>query len=114
MPDPETTFRDIAGRARALGDGWPSDQLARIQGIGLKLFRVDPKGLPPESHPAYAEGLLMLDGEIMLVLGDVSIRLLGGDFQVIPAGVPHEILPGGRGAFLLVDPEPPKETEGSP
>lgn len=108
----ETTFRDLTRLAAGLGDGWRSLRLAQIQDIGLKLFRVEPAGLPTETHPDYAEGLLMLDGEITLMLDRTPIRLAAGDFQLIPAGVPHAILPGGHGAFLLVDPEPIPLTTG--
>ena len=107
MEEIETTFRALADRANGLGDGWRSDQMARIQAIGIKLFRIDPKGLPLETHPSYAEGLLMVAGQMTLLLDDEPIMLSAGDFQLIPAGRAHAILPGGHGAFVLIDPEPP-------
>lgn len=104
--NPSTTWRNLAGDARLLGPRWAGKVLGRTCGVGLKLFKVDPTGLAMERHPGYDEALLMLDGEIALSLEGVRIRLVAGDLQIISAGASHEILPGGKGSFLLFDPEP--------
>lgn len=101
-----TTYRNLANTARQLESNWSSKLLGRPGGVGLKLFKIDAKGLAPEMHGDYDEALLMLDGSVELSLDGVRMTLLVGDLQIIPAGVPHEILPGGVGSFLLFDPEP--------
>ena len=85
--------------------GWKSLVLGRVANTHVKLFRVDRAGLPTELHPAWAESLIMIEGEIRLDLGGEIHRLQAGDHVYIPAGTPHSILPGGHGAFLLVDPD---------
>jgi mannose-6-phosphate isomerase-like protein (cupin superfamily) len=104
--DQPSTHRDLIGDARLLGSNWAGKLIGRPGGVGLKLFKVDEGGLAREMHPAYDEALLMLDGAIDLAIDDVCVSLRAGDLQVIPAGAWHEILPGGHGSFLLVDPEP--------
>lgn len=100
------THRDLVGHARLLGPAWSGKLVGRPGGVGLKLFKVDAAGLAREMHPGYDEALLMLEGAIDLVMDDVQVPLRAGDLQIIPAGSWHEILPGGHGSFLLVDPEP--------
>ena len=104
--DRPSTHRDLIGEARRLDANWASKLLGRPGGVGLKLFKIDAAGLAPEMHAAYDEALLMLDGLIELSMDGVRVTLLAGDLQIIPAGVWHEILPGGNGSFLLFDPEP--------
>lgn len=85
--------------------GWKSLVLGRVANTYVKLFRVDGAGLPVERHPDWAESLIMLEGEIHLELDGELHRLRAGDHLYIPADTPHAILPGGHGAFLLVDPD---------
>ncbi len=87
-------------------DGWKRRILADFGGLRAKLFRIDPAGLAEATHADWDEALLMIDGELRFELGDAVLDLAAGDFCVIPRGVPHRILPGGRGAFVLLDPEP--------
>lgn len=100
------THRDLVGIARLLGPRWSGQLVGRPGGVGLKLFKVDAAGLAREMHPGYDEALLMLEGAIDLVLDGEQVSLRAGDLQIIPAGSWHEILPGGHGSFLLVDPAP--------
>ncbi len=104
--DLASTHRNLAGAARGLRSNWAGKLLGRPGGVGLKLFKVDAAGLASEMHPAYDEALLMLEGQAELSIDGVRVALQAGDLQVIPAGAWHEILPGGQGSFLLVDPEP--------
>ena len=94
-----------AAAASLPAHGWKSLVLGRVANTHVKLFRVDPAGLPVERHPDWAESLIMIEGEIHLELGPERHRLRAGDHLYIPAGTPHSILPGGHGAFLLVDPD---------
>ncbi|WP_417834492.1 cupin domain-containing protein [Thalassospira xiamenensis] len=57
-------------------------------------------------HSDWDEAILMLEGELVLELDQVPMHLKAGDFYLIPRGVRHRILPGCRGSFILLDPEP--------
>jgi mannose-6-phosphate isomerase-like protein (cupin superfamily) len=97
------------GPSAALGGlperGWRSLDLGRVANARVKLFRVDPAGLPEEVHAGWAEAPIMLEGEIQTELDGVRCALKAGDCVRIPENVRHSILPGGHGAFVLVDPE---------
>jgi len=103
---PSLTHRDLISNAQLLGPNWSGKLMGRPGGVGLKLFKVDAGGLAREMHPGYDEALLMLEGAVDMVMEGVHVSLRAGDLQIIPAGIWHEILPGGHGSFLLVDPEP--------
>jgi len=98
-----TRLGEVSGRLPERG--WRSLNLGRVANTHVKVFRVDPAGLPDEIHPAWAEALIMLDGEIQMKLDGVRCTLKAGDCIRIPENVRHAILPGGHGAFVLVDPE---------
>jgi|GEM_PF-735779 len=85
--------------------GWKSLVLGQVANTRVKLFRVDPSGLPAESHADWAESLIMIEGEIALEIAGAVHTMRAGDHVVIPAGASHAILPGGHGAFVLVDPD---------
>ncbi|HEV7368453.1 cupin domain-containing protein [Arenibaculum sp.] len=96
----------LAAAAAALPErGWSSLILGRVANTRVKLFRVDPEGLPEEVHPGWAEALIMIEGEMRMELDGVGCTLKAGDCIRIPENVRHAILPGGHGAFLLVDPD---------
>ncbi len=85
--------------------GWRSHNLGRVGNTHLKLFRVDPDGLAEEAHPDWAEALVMVEGCVQVTIDGTPVTLKAGDALLIPEGVRHAILPGGHGAFLLIDPE---------
>lgn len=91
--------------AKELPLGWVSRVLADMPASRVKLFRIDPAGLPSETHLGYNEAMIVLEGKLELRLGEDVLPLSRGDFALIPARVPHEILPGGTGTILLLDPE---------
>lgn len=88
-----------------LPKGWRSHIVGEIQGVELKLFKLDEAGLPEECHPAYDEGLLVIEGALQLEIDGIVLEMRTGDYQTIPAGKPHRILPGCSGTMLLLDPE---------
>lgn len=96
----------LADESASLPDGWQARSLADFGCVRAKLFKVDPAGLAEECHLDWDEALLMVDGDLTLVLDGVRVVLQTGDFLLIPRGVPHRILPGGHGAFVLLDPDP--------
>lgn len=96
---------NIVDAAAVLGFGWESQVLADMPASRVKLFRIDPAGLPSEMHNSYPEALFVVEGQLDLVLGEKVVPMKAGDFQVIPAGIPHSIKPGGNGTIFLIDPE---------
>jgi mannose-6-phosphate isomerase-like protein (cupin superfamily) len=93
---------DLARQAAQLEHSWRSKRLARVGDANLKLMRMDAQAYPEETH-AYAEGLLVLDGELHLdVAGDVVV-VAAGQLYVVPAGVPHAVRPGSTGTLLIID-----------
>jgi mannose-6-phosphate isomerase-like protein (cupin superfamily) len=87
----------------ALPEAWRSRIVGRVGPCNLKIIRMDEKGIPHEVHPDYEEALLVLEGRMDLEVGAEQVSLGTGDLYVIPAGVPHRVLPGSFGLLLLVD-----------
>lgn len=97
---------NLKDTALSLPAGWNGRTLADFGCVRTKLFKVDPAGLAEERHSNWDEALLMLDGELILELDGAQLALKAGDFCLIPRGVPHRILSGCHGSFVLLDPEP--------
>lgn len=85
--------------------GWRSHSLGIVANTHIKLFRVDPDGLAEEAHPDWAEAVVMIEGGMRMTVDGAPVTLTAGDVLRIPEGSRHAILPGGHGAFLLIDPE---------
>ncbi|HET6553799.1 MAG TPA: cupin domain-containing protein [Dyella sp.] len=90
---------DLAG---ALPQPWSSQVIARFGDAQLKVLRMDESAYPEETHD-YAEGLLVLEGELRLTLDGHAVRVGAGELCVVPAGVPHSVEGGSRGTLLIVD-----------
>jgi quercetin dioxygenase-like cupin family protein len=88
--------------AAQLPEAWSSRVVARFGTANLKLVRMDAGAYPDECHD-YDEGLLVLDGEMLLQVGGQEIRVLAGDIYVVPAGVVHGVGAGSRGTLLILD-----------
>jgi mannose-6-phosphate isomerase-like protein (cupin superfamily) len=88
--------------ASQLPQAWSSRVLAQFGDARLKVLRMDGTAYPGESHD-YAEGLLVLDGELRLRLDGEEVHLRSGELCVVPAGVPHSVEQGSRGTLLILD-----------
>jgi mannose-6-phosphate isomerase-like protein (cupin superfamily) len=88
--------------ASQLPAAWSSRLVARFGDANLKLVRMDAAAYPQECHD-YAEGLLVLDGEMILDMDGQRLRVLAGELCVVPAGMPHSVAPGSRGTLLILD-----------
>jgi len=93
---------DLAQQAAQLEQAWRSKRLARVGDTSLKLLRMDAQAYPNETH-AYAEGLLVLDGELHLDVAGEAVTVAAGRLYMVPAGVPHAVLPGSNGTLLIID-----------
>ncbi|MFC5436566.1 cupin domain-containing protein [Rhodanobacter umsongensis] len=98
MSDPVDLHRSAA----LLDQAWRSKLVARIGDANLKLLRMDAQPYPAEMH-AYAEGLLVLDGELRLDVAGRIVTVGAGGFYLVPAGTPHAVAPGSKGTLLILD-----------
>jgi mannose-6-phosphate isomerase-like protein (cupin superfamily) len=93
---------DLRQSAALLDQAWRSTLLARIGEANLKLLRMDAQPYPAEVH-AYAECLLVLDGELRLEVAGQPVTVGAGGLYRVPAGVPHAVAPGSQGTLLIFD-----------
>jgi quercetin dioxygenase-like cupin family protein len=88
--------------AADLPEAWRSRVIARIGEANLKVARMDSLPLDAETHP-YAEGLLVIDGQLNLQLAGQPLTVRRGELYVVPAGLPHAVAAGSSGTLLIVD-----------
>jgi quercetin dioxygenase-like cupin family protein len=88
--------------ADALPHAWSSRVLERFGGGNFKVLRMDGSVYPDEVHD-YAEGLLVIDGELRLRIDDAPVMVSSGELYVVPAGVPHSVDAGSRGTLVILD-----------
>lgn len=93
---------ELARQGAQLEESWQSKWLARVGNANLKLMRMDVQAYPEETH-AYAEGLLVLDGELRLEVAGEAIPVATGQLYMVPVGVPHAVRPGSTGTLLIID-----------
>jgi quercetin dioxygenase-like cupin family protein len=55
-----------------------------------------------ESHD-YPEGLLVIDGQLNLTIGNEAIIIHAGELFVVPGGVAHAVAPGSAGTLIIFD-----------
>jgi len=92
----------LAEAADGLPQAWTSKVLARFGGANFKVARMDASAYPDECHD-YPEGLLVLDGQMLLQIGGDVVRVGPGELYVVPAGVPHAVAPGSHGTLVILD-----------
>ncbi|MHB1057082.1 MAG: cupin domain-containing protein [Rhodanobacter sp.] len=93
---------DLRHGARQLEQAWRSARIAGVGDAGLKLVRMDAQAYPAETHP-YDEGLLVLDGELHLEMAGRPVTVRAGELYMVPAGMPHAVVPGSTGTLLIID-----------
>ncbi|MER5810864.1 cupin domain-containing protein [Streptomyces sp. NPDC002033] len=93
---------DIRSTAVKLPDTWSSHLLGQVGGTGVKVLRMDGRPLAPESH-ATAEALLVMDGTLQLVAGDIEVEVCAGEMYIVEAGVEHAVRPGSRGTLVIIE-----------
>lgn len=94
---------NLAETARQLPQAWQSRILGTTAGAQFKLIRMDEAGIPYESHGAFDEALLVIEGYLQLDIEGDIVDLHAGDFHIVPAGKIHRVLPGSHGTLFLVD-----------
>jgi len=96
------TSHHLAELASQLPEAWSSRVLAQFGDARLKVLRMDDAAYPEESHD-YAEGLLVIEGELRLRLDGQALRVGTGELCIVPPGVPHSVEQGSRGTLLILD-----------
>ena len=71
--------------------------LADIEEIGIAEAWSDPSEPtpPPHRHRRHVESVYVLEGELVLTVGDREHRAEAGSWMQVPAGVPHRIASAG-------------------
>ncbi|QNK03606.1 cupin domain-containing protein [Dyella telluris] len=92
----------LVDAAAALPQAWSSRVLAQFGGTRLKLVRMDDTAYPEEIHDD-DEGLLVLDGVMLLRIHGDTVTVGAGELCIIPAGTPHSVEAGSHGTLLILD-----------
>jgi quercetin dioxygenase-like cupin family protein len=79
------------------------------------ISRLEPGGRIPAHVHSFEESFHVLDGEVVLATPEATVRLVRGDYGVIPVGVPHAWRASGDGVAVWADlyAPPPRERYGS-
>jgi mannose-6-phosphate isomerase-like protein (cupin superfamily) len=103
---------DLKESARELPHAWSSRVVATVgiesaggaggRAANVKIVRMDGAPYPEEQHD-YAEGLLVVDGHMNLVVKGEAVTVRTGELYVVPPGVVHHVAPGSAGTLLILD-----------
>jgi quercetin dioxygenase-like cupin family protein len=93
---------NFSALAAALPDAWRSRLLGGVGRSNLKVLRMDGAPYPEETHP-YAEGLLVIEGHLELIVAGEPVSVTAGEICVVPPGVAHSVAPGSTGTLVILD-----------
>ncbi|MDR7376638.1 mannose-6-phosphate isomerase-like protein (cupin superfamily) [Rhodoferax ferrireducens] len=88
--------------AAQLPQAWTSQIQAYVGTTRIKVLRMDGCDYPDETHD-YAEGLLVLEGEMQLTVQGALVTVAAGELYLVPAGTPHAVAPGSYGTLVILD-----------
>ena len=78
------------------------------------ISRLEAGGVVPTHVHSFEESFHVLEGEVVLVTPEATVRLVAGDYGVLPIGVPHSWRAGDAGAaWADVLSPPPRPEHGS-
>ena len=63
---------------------------------------MDGQSYAQETHD-YNEGLLVVDGKLLLQVGQAEITVEAGQMYLAQAGTAHAVLPGSHGTLVIID-----------
>ncbi|WP_175954637.1 cupin domain-containing protein [Burkholderia sp. BCC0405] len=92
-------FRSVAA-AQAVA--WKSTIVGEVGPARIKVLRMDAQAYEAEVHD-YNEGLLVLDGRMMLEVGGETVVVEAGQMYLALAGTLHAVLPGSHGTLAIID-----------
>ena len=104
----------VSGRLSPPSDaparGERSEEVAHLGGIVVEQILSGALDSPVAYDQDHDEWVVVLDGEATLVVGDETLRLVAGDWVLLPAHQPHRLLETASGTrWLAVRAAPPSQ-----
>lgn len=93
---------DFESLAADLPKAWTSSIIGQVGPARIKVVRMDDQAYEEETHD-YNEGLLVLNGRMMLEVQGEEVVVTTGQMYLAVAGVPHSVLPGSHGTLVIID-----------
>lgn len=93
---------DLKAVAGNLETAWKSVIVGQAGPANIKVLRMDEQPYEAEVHD-YNEGLLVIDGQLLLDVAQETVVVEAGQMYLALAGVPHAILPGSCGTLVIID-----------
>ena len=93
---------NLRALSNMLPEAWRSKVVGRAADANVKVLRMDGTASGEEPH-AYAEGLLVLDGELKLGIGGEIVTVSAGEIYIVPANTSHEVAAGSHGTLVIID-----------
>lgn len=81
---------------------WKSSLVGKVGPANVKVLRMDAQAYDEETHD-YNEGLLVVDGQLLLQVGAETVTVEAGQMYLALAGTAHAVLPGSHGTLVIVD-----------
>lgn len=109
--DPGPLAPDSRGFTRWSGAGWEDGAVHTDFGVS----RLAPDGVVPTHVHSFEESFHLLEGEAVLVTPEATVRLVAGDYGVIPIGVPHSWhgVEGATAVWADILTPPPRDKYGA-
>ncbi|HEY4143476.1 cupin domain-containing protein [Pinirhizobacter sp.] len=93
---------DFESLAADLPTAWTSFVTGQVGPARIKVIRMDDQAYEEETHD-YNEGLLVINGKMMLQVRGEEVVVSAGQMYLAIAGVPHSVLPGSYGTLVIID-----------
>jgi len=93
---------NLRALSNMLPETWRSKVVGLAAGANVKVLRMDGTASDEAPH-AYAEGLLVLDGELKLGIGGEVVTVSAGEIYIIPANTLHQVAAGSHGTLVIID-----------
>lgn len=93
---------NLRALSNMLPETWRSKIVGLAAGANIKVLRMD--GTTSNEGPhTYAEGLLVLDGELKLGISGEVVTVSAGEIYIVPANTPHTVAAGSHGTLVIID-----------
>lgn len=93
---------DLNALANALPKAWQSTIVGQVGNANIKVLKMDEMAYAEETH-GYNEGLLVLNGRLLLDVAGETIAVEAGQMFLAEAGVAHAVKAGSYGTLVIFD-----------
>ncbi|KVC58251.1 cupin [Burkholderia stagnalis] len=93
---------DFTSVAAEQTQAWKSSLVGKVGPANVKVLRMDAQPYDEETHD-YNEGLLVVDGRLLLQVGAETVAVEAGQMYLALAGTAHAVLPGSHGTLVIID-----------